>query len=110
MIGRGTAPKMKLPRSPLIHCPWAAKRVVRFGGEPMSRLFTMSVFLFIFSVISASAQPDGIDHGATGTLNLDYFNPSNDPHIRWLKGDLDGAHTKPAIRAFAQGDLEKAQS
>jgi Tfp pilus assembly protein PilF len=72
----------------------------------MTRLFAINLFVFILFLACPTAQAAGIDHGATGTLNLDYFNPSNDPHIRWLKGDLDGAHTKPAIRAFAQGDLK----
>jgi Tfp pilus assembly protein PilF len=68
----------------------------------------MVVALVIFSAALVSAQ-DGIDHGSMGTLNIDYFNPQNDAHINWLKGDQDTNHTKPLIVAFAQGDLRQTK-
>jgi Tfp pilus assembly protein PilF len=74
----------------------------------MLRLLTTSVFLFIFSVVSANAQ-DGIEHGATGTLNHDYFTPSPNEQFARMKDSVDQAHLKPAMAFFAQGDLRRTQ-
>lgn len=71
----------------------------------MLRLITFNIVLMMFCCVSGYAQ-DGIDHGPTGTLNLDYFNAKGDPHITWLKADQDKAHTIPAMRDFARGDMK----
>ena len=74
----------------------------------MFRLLTITVALIILQVIFVNAQ-DGIDHGSFGTLNLDYFNPTNDGHMKWLINDIEKNHLKPAIGSFAAGDLPKAR-
>jgi len=74
----------------------------------MLQLLTISMLLIVISAAPSHAQ-GGIDHGTTGTLNLDYFNGTNDPHITWLKGDQYEAHIKPLINAFGQGDLKRTR-
>ncbi len=73
----------------------------------MLRLLIMAISL-IFLAGLANAQ-NGIDHGPTGTLNLDYFNGAKDPHITWLVKDQDHYHTKPLIGAFGEGDLRRVK-
>jgi len=77
----------------------------------MLQFITIGILLVVISATPSKAQvgADGIDHGTTGTLNLDYFNGTNDPHIAWLKGDQDTNHTKPLITAFGQGDLKRTR-
>jgi Tfp pilus assembly protein PilF len=42
-------------------------------------------------------------------LNHDYFNPTNDAHLKWLINDIETNHLKPALHHFAQGDLPKVR-
>jgi len=70
--------------------------------------------LFVLAVTNVNAQTGidpqtGIDHGPTGTANLDYFNPTNDGHMKWLINDIETHHLKPALRWFAEGDVKKAR-
>jgi tetratricopeptide (TPR) repeat protein len=74
-------------------------------GNSMRRLITVTILLIVLCCVPGYAQ-DGIDHGPTGTLNLDYFNPTGDAHITWLKADQDKYHTIPAIKDFARGDMK----
>ena len=74
----------------------------------MLQFLTISMLLIVISAAPSHAQ-GGIDHGTAGTLNLDYFNGTNDPHITWLKGDQDEVHIKPLIIAFGQGDLKRTR-
>ena len=74
----------------------------------MLQLIAISMLLIVTSAVPCRAQ-GGIDHGTTGTLNLDYFNGTNDPHINWLKNDQYEAHIKPLITAFGQGDLKRTR-
>jgi len=78
----------------------------------MLRPITLNILFIACCCVSAYAQnpgQDGIDHGATGTLNLDYFNGTNDPHIAWLKKDQDFHHTRALMVAYGQGDLQRAK-
>jgi Tfp pilus assembly protein PilF len=75
-------------------------------------IITLNILFIACCCASAYAQnpgPDGIYHGSTGTLNLDYFNGTNDSHIAWLVKDQDHYHTKPLIVAFGQGDLTRVK-
>ena len=75
----------------------------------MRRLITFNILLMVFWGVAGYAQ-DGIDHGPTGTLNLDYFNPQNDRHIAWLINDQNKHHLEPAFSDFAKGDMKGAMS
>jgi tetratricopeptide (TPR) repeat protein len=79
------------------------------GGNKMLQLITISMLLIVISAAPCRAQA-GMDHGNTGTLNLDYFNGTNDPQITWLKGDQYDNHIKPLIYAFGQGDLKRTKA
>ena len=72
------------------------------------RIVIIGILFLILTINVVNAQ-DGIDHGANGTLNLDYFNPTNDAHMKWLINDIETHHLKPAIRSFGEGDLQKAR-
>ena len=78
----------------------------------MLRTITLNMLFIACCCASAYAQNagrDGIDHGPTGTANLDYFNPTNDAHMKWLINDIETHHLKPAVASFAAGDLQKAK-
>lgn len=75
----------------------------------MLRLLTVSLFFVIFSFVCVNAQ-DGIDHGPTGTANLDYFNSAKDPHIPWLINDMRRAHFDKAVRNVGSGRYKDAIS
>jgi tetratricopeptide (TPR) repeat protein len=72
----------------------------------MKRLSLLVAAIILFS--SAAYAADDIDHGETGTLNLNYFNPDNDPHITWLIGDVELNHLKLAIESMRHGWLQEA--
>jgi tetratricopeptide (TPR) repeat protein len=72
----------------------------------MKRLSLLVAVLILFSAAAYAA--DGIDHGQTGTLNLNYFNPENDAHITWLINDIETYHLKPAINSIREGRLQQA--
>jgi len=74
----------------------------------MVRVRIIGAMLFMLVIPLVNAQT-GIDHGATGTANLDYFNPTNDAHRKWLINDIETHHLKPAIRFFGEGDMQKAR-
>ena len=70
-----------------------------------------AVALVTCLVTGVSAQ-DAIDHGATGTLNHDYFAAIASPvgsHELWLVGDVQRNHLKPAISDIAAGRYEAAR-
>ena len=74
----------------------------------MLRTVTFSIVLMVVGCVYGYAQ-DGIDHGPTGTLNLDYFNPRGNAHIKWLINDMNRAHLQPAIRNIGAGRLKNAK-
>jgi Tfp pilus assembly protein PilF len=74
----------------------------------MSRLSLLTLLVITVCTPLGSARGQ-IDHGATGTLNLDYFNPTNDGHLKWLINDIEKHHLKPALYHIAEGDLRRAK-
>jgi predicted Zn-dependent protease len=74
----------------------------------MVYLISLPVFLMLFYCATQSDAQPQIDHGATGTLNLDYFNPNGDPHIRFLVDDTEKYHLNPAIASLREGEYNKA--
>jgi Tfp pilus assembly protein PilF len=51
---------------------------------------------------------DYTDHGTTGTLNTDYFNPTNDDFITWRIKDIEVHHLRPAVGHLRDGDYKRA--
>jgi tetratricopeptide (TPR) repeat protein len=74
----------------------------------MGKLIVLGVIVVLnFSATLGYAAPV-VDHGLGGTLNLDYFNPNNDPQIRWLIKDQESNHLIPAKGDLLAGRYNRA--
>jgi Tfp pilus assembly protein PilF len=71
----------------------------------MKRYMFMIVLLVLLSCPSLSGSQE-FDHGATGTLNHDYFN--SDAVVQRLRANVDVNHTKPLFENVAHGKMSNA--
>ena len=67
--------------------------------------FIALLFLFVFSYPTVATAQE-YNHGITGTLNHDYFDP--DPTNQMLRANVDVNHTKPLMDDLRAGMLDNA--
>ena len=60
------------------------------------------LLLAFFDPNISSAQAQG------GKKIYDYFNPTSDPHVKWLIGDQNRFHFNPAVNHLRKGDYKRA--
>jgi tetratricopeptide (TPR) repeat protein len=74
----------------------------------MGWLIALAVIIVLNCSVTLGYTAPVVDHGIGGTLNLDYFNPSNDPQIRWLIKDQESNHLIPAKGFLLAGRYGRA--
>lgn len=70
--------------------------------------FTLIINIISISIVAPQKRMATLADEATGTPYLDYFNPNNDPHIRWLIKDQETNHLLPAKNDLLGGRYDKA--
>lgn len=65
-------------------------------------------FLFLCLVCPVSSTHAQRNPNAPTNTDLDYFNPTNDPHIKWLIADQKHHHLDRAVIRIREGDYNRA--